>query len=330
MEEIMKEQESKVDKKVSREAEVLQINVDFNCDAQCEKCERFFECKSEKKLKIFDKRRMRRALENMKTVRYKVAFSAGKGGVGKSLLTSNVAAALAMKGYKVTILDQDFDGSCIPKMFGVTDQKLRMTTKGITPVKGHLGVEIAALGLIVPDDEVVTWYHNLRRNATEEFLSNVIYGERDFLLIDLPPGTSSDAINLMQYIPDLNGMCIVTNATQVSQIVAKKTGILSLKSGVEVIGVIENMAGFVCPHCGEVLNVMKWGGGEEMAKRIDVPFLGRIPLDMNISKSSDIGRPYVMDYPESPAAKETVDITERIVEFVKAQEKQRSQMATES
>ncbi len=295
---------------------VIAFNVDFSCTYNCESCERFFQCKSPEKLKILDRRRMARVKQTMANIKFKTAICAGKGGVGKSLLTANMAMALAMRGRKVSVLDQDFDGSCIPKMLGVKGKRLIMGRRGIIPVEGDLGIQVVALGSILVDEDITTWYHSLRRNATEEFLAHVVYGKRDYLLIDLPPGTSSDAVNIMEYIPDLSGVVVVTNPTSVSQIVARRATIMAIEAGVEVLGIIENMSGFVCSGCGYEVNILKKGGGGRLAEELEVPFLGRIPLDPRLSYSSDIGKPYVYAFPDSPAAKATIAIVDQIEEKV--------------
>lgn len=295
---------------------VISLQVDFTCDGKCESCERFFKCKSPEKLKIFDRRRMARAKQTMAKIKHKVAICAGKGGVGKSLVTANLGTALAMRGRKVSMLDQDLDGSCIPRMMGVLDKKLVMERAGIKPVEGILGIQIVAMANILAEEDTNTWYHELRRNATEEFVAHVQYGERDYLLIDLPPGTSSDAVNLMQYISDLDGMVIVTVPAGVSQIVAKRAIVMAIEGGVEVLGVIENMSGYVCPKCKSVFYPLMRGGGEKLAQDLDVPFLGRIPLDPVISHSSDIGSPFVYSHPESPAAEAITSIADQIEQKV--------------
>ncbi len=295
---------------------VINLQVDFSCDQKCEACERFFKCTSPEKLKIFDRRRMARAKQTMSKIKHKIAICAGKGGVGKSTVTSNLGVALAKKGRKVSILDQDLDGSCIPRMMGVGDKKLIMERKGIKPVEGLLGIEIVAMANILSEEDTNTWYHELRRNATEEFVAHVQYGERDYLLIDLPPGTSSDAVNLMQYISDLDGMVVVTNPSGVSQIVAKRAIVMAIEGGVEVLGVIENMSGYVCPKCKKVCYPMLHGGGEELAEELDVPFLGRVPLDPSVSSSSDKGSPVVYSHPESPVAEVINAIADQIEQKV--------------
>jgi len=291
---------------------VINLQVDFSCDEKCEMCERFFKCKSPQKLKIFDRRRMARAKQTMAKIKHKVAICAGKGGVGKSSVTSNLAVALAMRGRKVSVLDQDLDGSCIPRMMGVLDKKLIMERTGIKPVEGLLGIQIVAMANILAEEDTNTWYHELRRNATEEFLAHVHYGQRDYLLIDLPPGTSSDAVNLMQYISDLDGMIVVTAPSGVSEIVAKRAIIMALEGGVEVLGVVENMSGYVCPKCKNVFYPICRGGGERVAKELGVPFLGRIPLDPAISHASDVGLPVVYSHPESVAAQAILSIADQI------------------
>jgi len=300
----------------AEQRKIVKFQVDLECDEKCEMCERFFKCNSPKKLEIFDRRRMSKVRETMKRIKHKIAICAGKGGVGKSTLSVNIATALAMKGQKVTILDQDLDGSCIPRMMGVLDKKLIMEKKGMRPVEGILGIQVVALANIQEEKDTTTWYHELRRNATEEFLAHVQYGDRDYLIIDLPPGTSSDAVNLMQYIPDLDGMVVVTVPSGVSQTVARRAGLMAMEGGVKVVGIIENMSGYMCSNCKKINYPMLVGGGEELAKELEVPFLGRIPLDPRVSSSTDTGAPYVYEYPESPIAKAIFSVVENIEKSV--------------
>lgn len=294
------------------EREILAINVDMSCTLRCENCERFFDCRSPAKMEIYQRRRMNQAKSAMTNIKNKVAVVGGKGGVGKSIMTSNLAVALAMRGRKVSILDQDFDGATIPKMLGVHGHRLKIGDNGIIPVEGFLGIEVVSMGSILTNEEVLTWFHEMRRSATEEFVCHVNYGERDYLLVDMPPGTSSDAINLMEYIPDLVGAVVVTIPSEVSQNVARKATILCNKAGVRVFGIIENMSGYVCPNCGERVNILRTGGGEKLAQEMGVPFLGRIPMDPRLSECSDEGVPFVHKYPQSEAAIDLNRIVDQI------------------
>ena len=294
--------------------EILTLNVEMRCDHKCENCERFFDCKDDRKWKIYRRRRMGQAIKKMANIKHKIAISGGKGGVGKSTTSVALATAFAMMGRKVTILDQDFDGSTIPKMFGIQGKaKLKYGEGGLIPAQDELGlgIHIISLGLVYPD-ETVTMFHEMRRGTTEEFLANVDYGERDYLIIDLPPGTSSDACNLLQYIPDLDGTVTVTVPPAVSQLAARKATLLSAKAGSKVLGIIENMSGYICAECGEEFELMKGGGGKALAEELGVPFLGRLPLHLEVSTACDEGIPFVYKYPENPVSKKLKEIAERL------------------
>ncbi len=297
-----------------KERTIEAFHVDLSCDGQCEACEKFFDCDSPQKTIQYERRRIGRARKTMAGLKYKIAVLAGKGGVGKSMVTANLATALALRERRVSILDQDFDGPCIPKMMGVLGKKLVIGDKGIIPVEGRWGIQVISMGSILRDEEVLTWFHKMRRNATEEFLSHVDYGERDYLLIDLPPGTSSDSVNIMTFIPDIAGAVVVTIPPIISQIVARRATRLCQKAEIRVFGIVENMSGYVCRHCGSVVDIMQTGGGRKLAEELGVPFLGQIPLDSKLSESSDIGEPFVAKFPDSPAAKAVVAIADNIEE----------------
>jgi len=296
--------------------EIIAMNVDMTCDQNCLSCERFFDCDNPVKEKVYDRSRMARVRTRMANIRHKIAVIAGKGGVGKSLCAANIAAELAKRGRKVGLLDNDYDGPCIPKMFGVRNKRLVMTKEGIRPVEGHLGVKVISMGLITPEEDSLTWYHELRRNATEEFFGHVNFGELDYLILDLPPGTSSDAINMMLYLPDLDGVVPVTMPMKISQIVVKKAILLTQKAKFKVLGVIENMSGFACPKCGDEFDILLGGGGEMLAQETNVPFLGKIPIDPVLSQASDEGMPFVLSHPESPSTKAMQRIVDQLEESV--------------
>ena len=190
--------------------EITALNVDLTCDGKCEGCEKFFDCSLPQKDEVFLRHRMMAVRENLAGIKHKIISIGGKGGVGKTLVTANLAAALAMKGRRVTVLDQVFDGPCVPRMLGVEGRGLGRSEKGLLPCEALLGIQVVSMGLIVPDDEAITWFHELKRSATEELLCHVVYGERDYLIIDVPAGTSSDTVNVIQYIPEMDGATIVT------------------------------------------------------------------------------------------------------------------------
>lgn len=303
------------------ERQVLKINLDLNCDRRCERCEKFFDCQEDEKWKIYGRRRMARAAKTMANIRHKVAVGGGKGGVGKSTVAANLACALAISGQRVSVLDQDFDGSTMPKMFGIEGKRLKLGDRGLVPVTGILGIQVVSLGLIQKKEEVVTMFHNTRRSTTEEFLAHVEYGQRDWLVVDLPPGTSSDAANLMQYIPDLAGSIIVTVPPQVSQIAARKASLISLRADVPIIGVIENMSGYVCRKCGNHYDILAPGGGERLARELEVPLLGRLPLNVEVSEACDAGVPFVYKYPENVASRAMMEIARGLHEKLETEKR---------
>jgi Mrp family chromosome partitioning ATPase len=298
------------------------FNVDFSCPVNefggimCNKCERFFDCKSPRKWEIYNAGRMGLVKQKMAKIKHKIATVGGKGGVGKTTVSVNLAMELALRGYKVSILDSDYDGSCVPKMLGTVGKRLKIGDNGVIPVEGPLGIQVISMGNVVDKDQVITWYTDLRQSATEEFLSHVNYGERDFLIVDLPPGTSADSINLMEFIPDIDGVVLVTIPSEVSQGIAFKAALLCKKANVEIFGVVENMSGHICRQCGHKNDILASGGGQSLARQVGVPFLGKIPLDGSLSKTADEGIPFVKSFPESEAAKATKIITDKVLESI--------------
>jgi ATP-binding protein involved in chromosome partitioning len=283
---------------LGRDQSITGFNVDLACDLNCEKCEKFFDCELPQKKSDIFVGRMRQAKETLKDIKHKIIVVGGKGGVGKTLLTANFATALAMLGRKVAILDQVFDGPCIPKMMGVEGKGIQLDGDKLEPVEALLGIKIVSMGLILDEDEVVTWFGDMKRNATEEFLTSVNYGNRDYLVVDVPAGTSADTTNVLRYIPDLDGALIVTVPSDVSQAVAHKAAVLCKKAGIDVYGVVENLSGFTCPECGEKVDILQKGGGELLANKLGVPFLGHIPMDNRVAQCADKGVPFVYKYPD--------------------------------
>lgn len=294
--------------------EIKAINVQISCNLECDSCERFYDCNAPEKESFKEKGRMQLAREAMGRIKYKILVLGGKGGVGKTMTAVNLAAVLAMKGRKVTVLDQNFDGPAVPRMLGIEGKKLSIGERGLVPVDASLDIQVVSMGLILEENEVLTWFHDMKRNALEEFSCHVEYGDRDYLVIDVPAGTSSETVNVLKYIPDLDGAVVVTVPSMVSQNVAKKAVLLCLKANIKVFGIVENMSGFTCPDCNERVDIIQRGGGEMLAEELKVPFLGKIPLDPMVADSSDEGKPFVISYPDREASKAMVSIAESVEE----------------
>lgn len=287
--------------------EITTLNLDMSCHSDCENCEKYFDCDLPEKDLAVASTRIDAARAAMKKIKHKILVIGGKGGVGKSIITANVATALAMKGKKVSILDQNFDGPAIPKMLGMEGIQMAMSDDGIVPGEGLLGIQVVSMGLILGEDEVLTWFHDMKRGATEEFLSNVAYGERDYLVVDIPAGTSSDTVNALAYIPDLDGALVVTVPSDVSQGVAFRAIKLCETAGIYPFGILENMSGFSCSKCGHRTEMFQTGGGDRLARETNTPFLGKVPLSTLVSLSTNEGVPFVYKYPDIDASKVVIE-----------------------
>jgi len=228
-----------------------------------------------------------------------VCIGSGKGGVGKSTVTANLAAALIADGKRVGILDADVWGYSIPRMFGVSGRPPVSPQRKIMPLEGH-GVKVMSIGFFVEEDSAVVWRGPMLHKALTQFLEDVEWGELDFLLVDLPPGTGDVSMTLAQLLPQAKFL-IVTTPQPVAQRVARRSAEMAHKVDLEIGGVIENMAGFVTPG-GERFALFGEGGGQALADELDVPLLGSVPLTMPLREQSDAGEPLVFTDPDDPAA----------------------------
>src|SRR5215211_3214294 len=228
-----------------------------------------------------------------------VCIGSGKGGVGKSTITANLAAALAADGKKVGVLDADVWGYSIPRMFGVSGRPPVSAQRKILPLEGH-GVKVMSIGFFVEEDSAVVWRGPMLHKALTQFLEDVEWGELDFLLVDLPPGTGDVSMTLAQLLPQAKFL-IVTTPQPVAQKVARRAAEMAHKVDLEIGGVIENMAGFVTPD-GERYAIFGEGGGQLLADELDVPLLGKVPLTMPVREQADDGLPIVFNDPDDPAS----------------------------
>jgi len=262
---------------------------------------------------------MRRIAVGMGKIKHKIVVLSGKGGVGKSTVTANLAISLAKRGNnKVGILDADITGPSIPKILGVRSEQMNSGPTGIFPAVGPAGVKLVSMDFMLPSDETpVIWRGPLKSMAIRQFLADVTWGDLDYLIIDLPPGTGDEALSVMQLIPKIDGVVIVTIPSDLSQIVVKKAVTFTQKMEAPVIGVVENMSGFICPKCGAVTEIFNVGGGQKISDDLNIPFLGKIPLDAKISEGSDLGLPFTVKNQDAPAAKAFMEIVEKIESFVK-------------
>ncbi|RLI05896.1 ATP-binding protein [Candidatus Bathyarchaeota archaeon] len=251
----------------------------------------------------------------MEKIKHKLVILSGKGGVGKSTVTVNLALALAWEGRPnlVGVLDADITGPSIPKMLGVRGSQLNVGSSGVIPVLGPLGIKVVSMDFLLPSDETpVIWRGPLKSATIRQFLAEVSWGELEFLLVDLPPGTGDEALTIMQLIPKVDLIIIVTIPSEVSQLVVKKAVTFARKLNAPRLGIIENMSGFVCPKCGFKVDVLKSGGGEKIAKELDIPFLGKIPLDPRVCEASDEGVPFIVKHKDSPSTKAFMETVEKI------------------
>ena len=233
-----------------------------------------------------------RIADRMSHVGHVILVLSGKGGVGKSTVAANLAYELARRGNRVGLMDADLHGPTIPLLTGVSGEIATGTEESMQPVEAAPNLAVMSIGFLTAErDQPTIWRGPLRGGVLRQFLGDVEWGSRDFLVIDLPPGTGDEPLTLAQSIPNADGAVIVTTPQEASLADCRKAINFAHKVQLHVLGVIENMSGFVCPNCGERTDVFSTGGGEQMASSMNVPFLGRVPLAAEIVALSDAGKP---------------------------------------
>ncbi|MDQ1680476.1 MAG: ATP-binding protein involved in chromosome partitioning, partial [Frankiaceae bacterium] len=244
------------------------------------------------------------------------AIASGKGGVGKSSVTTNLAVAMRAQGLTVGVVDADIHGHSIPRMLGVTDRPTKVKDM-IMPPEAY-GMKVMSIGMFTEGNSPVVWRGPMLHRALEQFLADVFWGDLDVLLLDLPPGTGDIAISVAQLLPNAE-IVVVTTPQLAAREVAERAGAIAQQTKQRIAGVVENMAGLPCPHCGERVDVFGSGGGAAVAATLseqmgtDVPLLGSVPIDVRLREGGDAGVPLVMSDPDAPAAKELRSVAERLV-----------------
>lgn len=280
----------------------------------CEMCEfnNDTDCKA-------DKNEHNRWIVNkrMNDIKFKLIIGSNKGGVGKSTVTTNLAIALVEKGFKVGLADADLHGPNIPKLLNAEQVRLKATDEGIDPYETKNGLKVASLGFLIEDPNMhIAWRDAVKYDFIIELLGNINWGELDYLLFDLPPGTGNEQITIIDFIGEVDGAIIVTTPQDLAVLDARKMISFARDSNVPIVGVIENMSTLTCPHCDKDIDVFKTGGGERLAEELVLPYLGKIPLDMDITICSDSGEPVVLSKPDSIAAKAFLKLADNCHKFL--------------
>ncbi len=268
-----------------------------------------------------------RLQKRLAAVKHTVAIMSGKGGVGKSAITANLATALTLAGCTVGVVDADINGPTLAKMMGVRNATLEYTSTGVEPAITALGTKLISMDLLLAEDDApvlwnahtqkdaFTWRSTMEVGALREFIADTHWKNLDFLLLDLPPGTDR-LPNVVELIPNLGGVIVVTIPSEVSQLIVKKSVTMARDVlNVPIIGVVENMAFHVCAHCGEQESLFAAVEPSEVAFQSTT--LGKIPFDPKLSRCSDSGTPYVHEYPDTPASNVIIEIAKKIQDFFK-------------
>ncbi len=260
-------------------------------------------------------------------IKHKISVMSGKGGVGKSSVTANMAVCLATLGYKVGILDADLNGPSMGKLLSVPhSDKLEISPEGVQPAIGALGIKIMSMDMLLPSadspvmwnegkDATAVWISMMESQALRELLTDTIWGELDYLLIDMPPG--SDRIdNVRDLIPELDGVVEITIPSPISQHIVSKSISKSNQLGVSIIGLVENMATYVCPHCNEEGKLFEGEDVEKLSKEKKIPLLGRIPFDTRVSRQTGTGKMFFEEHPDSIAGQAISQVVDNILKFI--------------
>lgn len=295
--------------------------VESKCEDRkpCESCEISPRCSTVAK-KEHEHKRLQ---EKLFHIRRKIMVMSGKGGVGKSTVATNLAVALALRGYQVGILDADLHGPDVPRMLGIEGRHLIGRGDGVDPVEVFEGLKAVSMALLTQEsDKAIVWRGPLKHSAIRQFLRDVNWGDLDFLFVDLPPGTGDEPLSVSKLIQEVDGAIIVTTPQDVALLDSRKAVSFSKQINIPVLGIVENMSGMACPHCGESIDLFKVGGGEKAAMELGVPFLGRIPIEPRVVLSCDAGEPFLTESDDSLAKSAFTRVIKTLLEQLNWSEKE--------
>jgi len=278
-------------------------------DSSCNSCSSASSCDTDEK-KIHARKRLD---DRLAKIKYKIMVMSGKGGVGKSTVSVSLASALSALGYNVGILDADIHGPNVPKMFGLAAAGIHSGPNGLLPLEAWDGLKVMSVAFLLKnEDDAIIWRAPVKHGMIEQFVSDVDWGELDFLIIDLPPGTGDEPLSVAHTIKQVDGAVIVTTPQEVALLDSRKSVTFARKLNLPILGIVENMSGMVCPHCGETVDLFKTGGGEQTAKEMEINFLGRVPIDPMVVVQGDSGKPYVIEVKDTPTAKAFIEIAKNV------------------
>jgi ATP-binding protein involved in chromosome partitioning len=256
-------------------------------------------------------------LKNLDKIKHKIVVLSGKGGVGKSTVSANLAFALSESGYEVGLMDCDIHGPSIPKMLGIEDKKPVSFDNKINPVLVYPKLKVMSMGFLLQDkDSPVIWRGPLKMAAIRQFIGDFNWGTLDYLIVDLPPGTGDEPLSIAQLIPNITGAVIVTTPQDVALVSVRKSINFVKKMNINITGIIENMSGFKCPHCHKEIDIFRTGGGLKASKDLNIPFLGSVPIDPKIVLTGDKGEPFLVNNSSTETGKAFSKIVKKIEKSV--------------
>lgn len=259
-----------------------------------------------------------------------IVVISGKGGVGKSTTAANMAMSLALAGRSVGLLDVDFHGPSIPKLIGIEGRRIESSGNKLQPIKYLEKLKVMSLGLMLQSaDDAVIWRGPMKMGVIKQLIKDVDWGKLDYLIIDCPPGTGDEPLSVVQVLKNPTGAVVVTQPQALSVSDVRRSIQFCVKLNLPVLGLIENMSGFVCPHCNTTVDIFKSGGGEELALQVNVPFLGKVPIDPQIVEASDEGKPFVYFYGKTETAKRFEEIVAKLIDTVESKSEEKQPEETE-